>query len=61
VLAQPTAEEAAALPPSWLASYDERVDVWGVGVLVSAAAHPSKQRILYIYDIRIHRLVFVGV
>lgn len=34
VLAQPAAEEAAALPPGCLPSYDEKADVWGVGVLV---------------------------
>jgi hypothetical protein len=37
VLAQPSVEEAAALPPGCLLSYDEKVDVWGVGVLVLEA------------------------
>ena len=34
VLAQPSAHEAAQLPPGLLASYDEKVDCWAVGVLV---------------------------
>lgn len=34
VLAQPSADELAALPASWLPCYDEKVDTWGVGVLV---------------------------
>jgi hypothetical protein len=37
VLAQPSAEEAATMPPSWLASYNEKADIWGVGVLVLEA------------------------
>ncbi|KAI8465684.1 MAG: hypothetical protein J3K34DRAFT_525156 [Monoraphidium minutum] len=48
VLAQPCAEEAAAVPPGWLASYNEKADVWSVGVLVfecltgaAPFAHPS--------------------
>jgi len=37
VLAQPSAEQAASIPSEWLASYDEKVDVWGVGILVLEA------------------------
>ncbi|GBF92590.1 aurora protein [Raphidocelis subcapitata] len=37
VLAQPSAEEAARLPPALLRCYDEKVDCWGVGVLVFEA------------------------
>jgi serine/threonine protein kinase len=34
VLAQPSAEEAAALPPGWVPCYDDKADVWSLGALV---------------------------
>ncbi|KIZ00624.1 aurora kinase, other [Monoraphidium neglectum] len=37
VLAQPGAEEAAALPAGWLPSYTDKADVWSLGALLVEA------------------------
>lgn len=48
VMSQPSAEEAAFLPPGWVPSYDGKVDVWSLGALLVEAftgqvpfAHPN--------------------